>query len=185
MHRNRGFTLLELLVTVAIVAILVTVGIPSFIDTIRNNRLVTQTNTFLTALNLARAEAVKRGVRVTVCKKSSSTNSCDTADNSIWDNGWIVFVESNSSGTNGAIDTNEETLQIGTALTGGNTLRVGNSFKKYVSFLPTGQTAGSGGNQDKFRLCDARGAEKGRFIAITLTGRSRARKYETSDDTCP
>ncbi|MFU8819991.1 MAG: GspH/FimT family pseudopilin [Gammaproteobacteria bacterium] len=64
----RGFTLLELMVAIAVLAILATVGVPSFRDLIQNNRVTTQTNELVTALNFARAEAVKRGrtVRVTV-----------------------------------------------------------------------------------------------------------------------
>jgi type IV fimbrial biogenesis protein FimT len=62
----RGFTLLELMVTVAVLAILLTVGVPSFRDLIQNNRVTTQTNELVTALNFARAEAVKRGRSVQV-----------------------------------------------------------------------------------------------------------------------
>jgi type IV fimbrial biogenesis protein FimT len=62
----RGFTLLELMVTVAVLAILVTVGVPSFQDLIQNNRVTTQTNELVTALNFARTEAVKRGRNVEV-----------------------------------------------------------------------------------------------------------------------
>lgn len=62
----RGFTLLELMVTVAVLAILVTVGVPSFQTLIQNNRVTTQTNELVTALNAGRTEAVKRGRNVQV-----------------------------------------------------------------------------------------------------------------------
>ena len=64
----RGFTLLELMVAIAVLAILATVGVPSFRDLIQNNRVTTQTNELVTALSFARTEAVKRGrpVEVTV-----------------------------------------------------------------------------------------------------------------------
>jgi type IV fimbrial biogenesis protein FimT len=62
----RGFTLLELMVTVAVLAILVTVGVPSFRTLIQNNRVTTQTNELVTALNVGRTEAVKRGRNVQV-----------------------------------------------------------------------------------------------------------------------
>ena len=62
----RGFTLLELMVTVAVLAILATVGIPSFVDLVQNNRVTTQANELVTALNVARTEAVKRGRSVQV-----------------------------------------------------------------------------------------------------------------------
>ena len=62
----RGFTLLELMVTVAVAAILATVAVPGFRDLIQNNRVTTQTNELVTALNFARTEAVKRGRPVDV-----------------------------------------------------------------------------------------------------------------------
>jgi type IV fimbrial biogenesis protein FimT len=66
MKLGHGFTLLELMVTVAVLAILVTVGVPSFRDLIQNNRVTTQTNELVTALNFARTEAVKRGRAIEV-----------------------------------------------------------------------------------------------------------------------
>lgn len=86
--RHRGFTLLELIVVVAITAIMVTIGIPSFLDNIRNNRLTTQANTFVGVLNLARSEAIKHGVRVTL-RRSTNGSSCNTesAKDSQWESG--------------------------------------------------------------------------------------------------
>ena len=64
---QRGFTLLELMITVAVLAILLSLGVPSFAETIRNNRVAAQTNELVTALSLARSEASKRGMPVSVC----------------------------------------------------------------------------------------------------------------------
>ena len=66
MKMCRGFTLLELMVTVAVAAILATVAVPGFRDLIQNNRVTTQTNELVSALNFARTEAVKRGRNVAV-----------------------------------------------------------------------------------------------------------------------
>jgi type IV fimbrial biogenesis protein FimT len=62
----RGFTLIELMVTIAVLAILATVGIPGFVDLVQNNRVTTQANELVTALNVGRTEAVKRGRPVQV-----------------------------------------------------------------------------------------------------------------------
>ena len=62
----RGFTLVELMVTIAVVAILATVAVPGFRDLIRNNRVTAQTNEIVSALNFGRTEAIKRGRSVTV-----------------------------------------------------------------------------------------------------------------------
>jgi type IV fimbrial biogenesis protein FimT len=62
----RGFTLLELMVTLAVLAVLITVGIPAFAELVQNNRVTAQTNELVSALNVARSEAVKRGRNVQV-----------------------------------------------------------------------------------------------------------------------
>src|SRR5690554_54374 len=65
-YRSSGFTLIELLVTLVVLAIVVTVAVPSFQDIIRNNRVSTETNSFVSALQLARSEAVKQGAEVSL-----------------------------------------------------------------------------------------------------------------------
>ncbi len=87
---NAGFTLIELLMVIAIAAILASIAVPSYQWIMSRTRLSTQANELTTALSLARSEAVKRGVRVTVCKSSSGTG-CTTSGN--WQQGWIVFVD--------------------------------------------------------------------------------------------
>ena len=77
-----GFTLLQLMAVIAIAGVLMVAAIPTFRDMIRRTRLTTYTNEFVTALNIARSEAVKRGQHVVVRK--TGTN---------WENGWQVFVD--------------------------------------------------------------------------------------------
>ncbi len=86
--KNRGFTLLELLVTIAVAAIILSYGVPSFMDVVRNGRAATNANDFVTALAIARSEAVKRGARVTVC--ASNDQATCSGD---WEDGWIVFAD--------------------------------------------------------------------------------------------
>lgn len=89
-RRMAGFTLMELMIAVAVLAILVGIGIPSFQDMIRRNRLATQTNALVSALSVARSEAVKRGMLVTVCPANDEQNDCSGLAN--WsENGLIVF----------------------------------------------------------------------------------------------
>jgi len=66
MASYRGFTLLELMVTVAVLSILLTMGVPAFGDLVRNNRITAQANQLVSAINIARSEAVKRGRNVQV-----------------------------------------------------------------------------------------------------------------------
>lgn len=84
--------------TLSIAAILATIGAPSFQDLIRNNRVATQSNELLTALNLARSEAIKRGARVSVCASNdplATTPTCGTD----WAKGWIVFTDTATAET--------------------------------------------------------------------------------------
>jgi type IV fimbrial biogenesis protein FimT len=85
---KKGFTLIELMVTIALIAILMAVAVPSFVTYQRNSELTSFTNTLLAGLNAARGEAIKRG-------RNAMVVPTDGAD---WNNGWVVFVDVNRSG---------------------------------------------------------------------------------------
>ena len=87
LERPAGFTLLELMVTVAVAAILVVVGVPGFTSFVQNNRAATHANELVTAFALARNEAIRRGAATVVC---SSTDGATCAGGNDWTVGWIV-----------------------------------------------------------------------------------------------
>ena len=88
--RSAGFTLLELMIALAVLGIVVGIAVPAFTDIIRQNRLAAQSNELLGASALARSEAVKRGSAVTLCPVDlADANAC--SDDDQWSNGWIVF----------------------------------------------------------------------------------------------
>lgn len=87
---NSGFTLVELLVTVAIVGIFASIALPSFSKMIEKNRVNTATNELVSNLLLARSEALKRSNNVTLCPSDNQT-SC--ASNGDYSKGWIVFLD--------------------------------------------------------------------------------------------
>lgn len=176
-HEN-GFTLIELMVTVAVSAIVLSVAVPGFQDLIRNNRLATQANQLVTALNLARSEAIKRGVRVTVCKTNdpdATTPSCSTSAN--WQQGFIVFVDNAhlTGNRKGVIDRADERVRVFGALTG-STLTGGANFAEGISYLPSGVSEGikvggaKGVADGSFTLCNS---GTGRNVFINRTGRVR------------
>ncbi|MCK5829678.1 MAG: GspH/FimT family pseudopilin [Methylococcales bacterium] len=92
-YNNQGFTLLELMVTLAIAGIIMVIGIPSFNDTIKNTRLTSNINELVASLNYARSEAVKRNMLVSI--KKSATQ---------WESGWNVFTDLNGDGNKGVGD---------------------------------------------------------------------------------
>lgn len=169
-----GFTLIELLVTLSIVGILLAVGVPNFVTFIQNNRLATQANDVVTLLNYARSEAIKRGVRVTVC---SSTDSASCAGSTNWENGFIAFVDNDGDGV---VDIGEATLQVRQPVEGGNTLRT-NSLTR-VTYLANGFSNGFNGT---LRLCDARGTASARAIVVSNQGRVRTNNLAAEGFACP
>lgn len=168
----RGFTLIELMVTLAVAAILVTVAAPSFRTFIQNGRITTQTNDLLADINFARSEAIRRSRLVGICPINPATNQCAVGGN--WANGRLVFVDSDN---NGAWTATDEQLRLRTTLTGSNTM-VLKDANNPLFFGGRGTLAGgvltNGTNPAFFLLCDTRGASKGKRIFITFTGQTRS-----------
>jgi type IV fimbrial biogenesis protein FimT len=166
---SQGFTLLELMVAVTLLGVLLGIGIPSFNETIRNNRTVAQTNEFITALNLARSEASKRGLPVAICAANAAQTACASATANNWTNGWLVFTDQGA--TVGAIDAGEPILQTSRAVTPGLQLTSSN-----VGFLQFG-ASGSANTTATFGIqhsgCTGNNRRR---IEIVPTGRANLSK---------
>ncbi|KAB2905234.1 MAG: prepilin-type N-terminal cleavage/methylation domain-containing protein [Burkholderiaceae bacterium] len=107
--RIRGFTAIELMVTVAILAVLVALAAPSFAQLFEGWRVRQATEQLQSTLYYARSEAIKRGGRVVIQKVANNTNGCTTATtNTAWDCGWFVCEDTNSNDT---CDAGEPLLQ--------------------------------------------------------------------------
>ena len=131
MKSSKGFTLLELMVTLAVSAILMFVAVPSFVSFIRNSQMTTQANAFFTDLSLTKSEAVKRNARVSICASADSI-TCSGSTN--WATGWIVFTD--ASGASGVLDGADELLRVHDEIKGEATL-ISNG-DAYVQFTPSG-----------------------------------------------
>ena len=93
-RKQQGFGLIELMVTVSIAAILLTIALPNFRDTINGNRASSQANDYVAAINLARNEAISRNRPVTICAADTSSGTpaaCGAA--TAWNQGWMIFVD--------------------------------------------------------------------------------------------
>lgn len=90
LDKTRGFTLIELMVTVAVLAIVLSIAIPSFSAIILNNRLSTTADELQSSLQLARSEAVKRKKTITLCRADASFEKCAESGTD-WSLGWLLL----------------------------------------------------------------------------------------------
>jgi type IV fimbrial biogenesis protein FimT len=103
-NRFAGFTLIELIMSIVVLAIVVGIGVPSFMTLIHNNRISTQANRFVTDLNIARSEAIRRGSSIDVAAISNN-----------WANGWTVQLGATVIRTNTALKNNSTLADAGGA----------------------------------------------------------------------
>ncbi len=149
MMKYHGFTLVELMVTLAIAAILLTSGVPSFANLIKDNRLSTKTNELVTSLSLARSEAIKQGRTVNIKRNAS------------WAQGWKIWVD--TDGDNNLDPGEEIRVNDGFNNTGVTLTSSGGS---QLSYDPQGAAGVTG----TFDICDNRTGETGRRLTIFATG---------------
>ncbi|WP_175541835.1 GspH/FimT family pseudopilin [Polaromonas sp. YR568] len=179
--RERGFTIIELMVVVAIVGILAGLAAPSFSDLLRRNRLASASSALQVSLSLARSEAVKRGsdARVTVAANGTA---------GVWTNGWTVFVDKTTTANAGVGPTADSgtvtrlevagvpSLPVSTAQTG--TL-------KYFSYNGQGRlidVSGAAVVDRSFWFFD--GTSQKYCLVINNTGRVRTTRVEAAQS-CP
>lgn len=157
-HPLAAFTLVELLVTVAIAAILVSLAVPSFNTMLLNNRLTAQANAFASALNYARAGALTQNINVQVCPVGA-IGSITCGGN--WSAGWIIttvpatgfgiLLQSYNAGPSDPL--------LSAVAFAGNTATT-------INFDPLGLAT----TQSNFKICDNRGAAYARSLQVVATG---------------
>ena len=178
-RRDRGFTMVELLVVMAIVGILLSLATPSMAKFIADWRVNSAVNSMTRDFRLARAESIKRSRRVIICRANAALSACAgsvTPKRDEWKDGWLVFVDNDFSDT--YTSNTDEVLAKQRALPGIKTFISGQVVT--FTFLPNGLMKRSG-NNTSFNVQSALGgddplAEKGFCVAAS----GRVRKTDSS-----
>jgi type IV fimbrial biogenesis protein FimT len=160
--RPHGFTLLELMVTLAISGIVIGFAIPGMNQFIKNDRLTSFRNELFTALQYARSTSVQRNQPVIVCVSSNQT-SCTAGT---FQDGWIVGIDLDDSGT---IDNANELLKVQQSIKAKTAeIQFFSDFGTSINFDNRGFSPDTHG---RISVCDARGDDFGQVITVSVTGR--------------
>lgn len=179
LHRNSkagpgtaGYTMLELLVVLGIVGVLAVIAAPSFQDSIRRNGRDSAMLDLMSALALARSEAITQGRLVSICRSTNSTG-CAATSGGDWDDGWVVFTD---AGTAGVVTAGDTLLQVYGS--GNDQAKVllktranGNFAGDYLRFDEDGFLANSTTGA-WFKFCDQANVQlNARAVLLSNTGR--------------
>lgn len=162
MKKNSGFTLLELIIVLAVVAIVMSFAIPSMQSFSQNDRLTTNINTLIGHLAYARSEALTRSSQVVVC---ASDDGLGCSGN--WTDGWIVYIDADADDS---FTAGEEIVRAYQGLGPNNTIATAG-----IGFQITYDNRGfvNAASVGSMQLCDDRSGAYGKTVRITNTGRAR------------
>lgn len=166
----RGFTLVELLVTLTVMAVLLGLAVPSMVSFVVERRANGVTNELMTSINLARSEAIKRNDRVVLCK-SADGSTCVTTGG--WHAGWILFHDANN---NAQHDAGEDVLRRQNPAPDGVTLSGNSPVANYLSMSPAGMSKLISGafQAGTFTICTNPAREESvRQVVLSVSGRAR------------
>ena len=182
-QQQRGFTLIELMTAIFVMAIVIALGIPAMTDFVRNSRMTSTANNLLAAMHMARSAAVSRRAPTMVCR---SANAMDATPSCGAGTGWIAYVDSNDTDGdgmpdgNGALDAGEEILLASEGPPDTVTITTTPAGSTFVAYASTGFLRAVAGTDSAtgFVLCDVRGnvltsgaGSAARAIVISPTGR--------------
>jgi type IV fimbrial biogenesis protein FimT len=174
-HTCLGFTFTELLATIALGGMLLSIGIPSMAALTASSRVFSASSDFMASLIFTRGEAMKRHSRVVMCK-SADGQLCTPIGS--WQQGWIVFVDSNGDGDRAPT---EPLLQVRQPLAASLHFTATSPVAKYVSYASNGATllVGGGFQAGTLTVCSqSNGTTSGRQVILNANGRPRTQKVQ-------
>ncbi len=168
----QGFTLIELVGTLALVVVVLGLGAPSMYNMVRDSALAATSNEVVADFQFARSEAIKRNMSVAVCAANATSSGCISGTD--WSGGWIVFGESVS--INGAVDSGETIFRTHTGAKGDKmkiTVIAATNFSNVLVFRGNGYPTVPSGLPPKgtLRICDGSDPNYSRTIVLNKTGR--------------
>jgi prepilin-type N-terminal cleavage/methylation domain len=161
-----AFTLIELMVTIAVAAVVLTLGVPSFARVIERNQLSAYTNQLVSSMHFARSEAVRRNQPITICH-SENGSSCGGSG---YEEGWLVFVDENNNDDH---DSGDELIRVNEGLPSNYTMRT-------ATLSPFSYSAKGRANNGRVVLCKDNQLVKARAIFISNGGRTRLAPLDNS-----
>ena len=171
MTQGRGFSLVELIVAVVLLAILTSIAVPSFQNLLQRNRIASSANLLLTHIQLARIRAIMDAATVVICP--SIDGSICAPDNEAWSQGWLVFKDLDFRQPP-RLDP-EDSLLL--AHQNGSAWATVNTSLTHIRYSPAGDSARNG----TLTLCSRSDSHYARAIIISIVGRARVSKA-TQDD---
>jgi prepilin-type N-terminal cleavage/methylation domain-containing protein len=172
-NRPEGVTLVELMVSIAVLSALLGLGVPSFVGFIQDHRISAATTQVVSTLNFARSEASSRSSVVTIERLSAIDRD--------WSLGWDIYTDADVLGNTTRVEADTFLRQISEDADGVSVSGNG-AATRWVSYRPNGMLNESG-NTVVFAVCDERGELSGRDVVVSLSGRVRV--VEPSDDCTP
>lgn len=166
MRREKGFTLIELMIAVGLTGLLLSMAVPALDIFVANARQTGAINDFVSSIHKARSTAITTNARVTICPSAGGAN-CEAVG---WNQGWIAFSDPNSDRS---VNPGETIIDVSGEVEG---LAIQSAeFATFLMYRPNGRVmnAALNGSSGAFSVCDKRGPSHAKVMQIDLSGRPR------------